>query len=1241
MLGGVIEEAQLFSHDARGQPRVLTAEGAQAVGRLARGKAHAAAWERACAQYAALGRQNPLEGWRSGARVDDGSRAALLEEAAARDAKAARPIRDIQVDSAALEGFLQRVAFERKGELSTTAVPAAAVAQGKAKEVMDVGRYDKLKEETTELLQRAFPAAKQAEAREWLHGNPGDAARYGGPHIRAVLPHREEFSVGTPAATIGMPVLAPSCTPWHTDGDGYVCYALKRVTGLFELAELEGVQEVEIPCTARIFAAARAILEEAQAPVLLTAPQKFDGNFIVALTTSWYFDIVLSLEERLGVSAIWSLDGSRRFKPEEDTHRASCAAVRHDGRAEGGRIVADDSYTTEMAAQLEALSLEGERRVLICFDASSPIEAWLRWRSLHDRQKVGYYQDRMLGALDTAINRFEAICFVWIHSHDGVTINEWADAEAAKRLADETFMSARRPQKDHASMTFGSRTSAATQATEALQTWVCARLRAASHETQWKSQSDLPLPALCSADEDDIHALLGSRWFPGDKTLGFGELGRRVRGALCPCCGRKVACTWLHALTECEGLREERLIISSAVLQVVVQLDTTTAQHPQSNALADVMRAGLFGSQIGGGYVTAPDGRWRWATGEERARWAVPSLGSKAAFELLRGLGMLWDAPDKVRDSKEAKRVCKAAALAVLAWMRKASKVFTPQVDAIAQQFKAQRGVADVWAVWQRRTRAAGPRRLGALREARAAMSIVARAAARSGLCGGPGELALGARVARHWRRRRWEIEATIPTPLQMQLSAAQGDEELRSFRNVGLAAHFVVAAWRWRADAQRTAVRDRIVREQIWEECKAAGRALLRRGDGGDLSSTVPTAVTARYEEARYRHIRTAIEIYTNRRCGIEGWRTALAAFEQTRSDFFVWAQQQGDYVSRAAEARFEASGRVRDGMAEGRWVGGEWVVAEPEFFAPWCAGCPRCRAHYLRERASRVPRNAEVVLSGARRRAVAAQRVQRRRVAAGARARTAGAWQEQEAALAQRQGAAAELAWVQRQRVKWAEDATFRAWRQGVRPRRRSVRSGRAETKFLFVVRWGYDVRELATWRARRRRRGLGTGGAPSKRQPDEQISAEAAARYRSRKEAEMKARRERASREEARRKLEEEEEHEEAMAVADARLGRLLGSSGGREEGGEGREEGGWEKREQLRRRRQRAAASQAAGVGERTSGGSVWVGGRWVRVGWAANVMPSWASARGGRGTRLSASAAAKARWPSLFVSSAHI
>ena len=71
-----------------------------------------------------------------------------------------------------------------------------------------------------------------------------------------------------------------------TDDKGYVCYALMRMNGLFDLAELEGVHDVRVPCAARAFTAARAMLEEAEAPVFQTAPQRFDGNFIVDLTTS-------------------------------------------------------------------------------------------------------------------------------------------------------------------------------------------------------------------------------------------------------------------------------------------------------------------------------------------------------------------------------------------------------------------------------------------------------------------------------------------------------------------------------------------------------------------------------------------------------------------------------------------------------------------------------------------------------------------------------------------------------------------------------------------------------------------------------------------------------------------------------------------------------------------------------------------------------------------------------------------
>ena len=57
---------------------------------------------------------------------------------------------------------------------------------------------------------------------------------------------------------------------------------------------------------------------------------------------------------------------------------------------------------------------------------------------------------------------------------------------------------------------------------------------------------------------------------------------------------------------------------------------------------------------------------------------------------------------------------------------------------------------------------------------------------------------------------------------------------------------------------------------------------------------------------------VRAAIETYLNRRCGVDGWRAVLSAFEDTRRDFFEWAQQRGNFPARAEEA-CEASGREK----------------------------------------------------------------------------------------------------------------------------------------------------------------------------------------------------------------------------------------------------------------------------------------------------------------------------------------
>ena len=166
---------------------------------------------------------------------------------------------------------------------------------------------------------------------------------------------------------------------------------------------------------------------------------------------------------------------------------------------------ADDSYTTELAAQLDALWEEGERRVIVCFDASSPVDAWMRWRHHHERQQQGYYQDGMLGSLERAIGRFEVVIFVWIHAHFGVTLNEWADAEAAAALG-TPLVALQEGRRAHASVSFGHVRSAARQALQVQSAHVQTRLRLCTVETQWRAPGDIRLPRRRAADEDDLDA---------------------------------------------------------------------------------------------------------------------------------------------------------------------------------------------------------------------------------------------------------------------------------------------------------------------------------------------------------------------------------------------------------------------------------------------------------------------------------------------------------------------------------------------------------------------------------------------------------------------------------------------------------------------------------------------------------------------------------------------------------------
>ena len=133
---------------------------------------------------------------------------------------------------------------------------------------------------------------------------------------------------------------------------------------------------------------------------------------------------------------------------------------------------------------------------------------------------------------------------------------------------------------------------------------VQARLRLCTVETQWRAPGDIRLPRRRAADEDDLHALLGRRWFPGDKAYGFGELGRRVRCAVCACCGQPVTCSFAHAAWECTGLQEERRGMLDAATALAGALSGEAARHGQAMAVMDALRASVHGCLPAGGFGT-------------------------------------------------------------------------------------------------------------------------------------------------------------------------------------------------------------------------------------------------------------------------------------------------------------------------------------------------------------------------------------------------------------------------------------------------------------------------------------------------------------------------------------------------------------------------------------------------------------------------------------------------------------
>ena len=242
-------------------------------------------------------------------------------------------------------------------------------------------------------------------------------------------------------------------------------------------------------------------------------------------------------------------------------HVTARSAIKHDGTILGGRIwepEGADNYLAELAAQLDAANKEDAGgRIIVVFDATSPVQAMRKFRRLCHRRKQGRLAGEWLEALFRLLDRQEVVVFLWQTSHVGSPMNEWADLEAAKAGNGPVVPVVRLP-SEYYSMKF-------TMPKKSTHEWaaplacevVGRRLREATDESQFHSEFDMPKLTLPDRTQRTCEAVLAQRCLVGDKKKYVGGAAKRHIGcADCPfgCIGEEDApekFTWFHAQFEC------------------------------------------------------------------------------------------------------------------------------------------------------------------------------------------------------------------------------------------------------------------------------------------------------------------------------------------------------------------------------------------------------------------------------------------------------------------------------------------------------------------------------------------------------------------------------------------------------------------------------------------------------------------------------------------------------------------
>ena len=436
------------------------------------------------------------------------------------------------------------------------------------------------------------------------------------------------------------------------------------------------------------------------------------------------------MQVKYGATAFYAVDGSRDvYQPSEGVweYVITRAYARHCGSVAGSRLhepEGADNYLAELAAQMDVASAEAAGgRIVVVFDATSPVQAMLRFRKICDRWRQGRFVGAWLDQLITAMDRHEVVVLLWRRSHTGSPFNEWADVLASEAKGAPAVPVPRQ------ALTFASANT--TMNRKSIQMWaaplarkeVRRRLAATLTQALVREESDMPMVALTDAEWAVCHAVRGQRSCMGDE--------RRHRGGVaadefkrmgCPFgCVRKdggaAAFTWLHAQIFC---KHEKLV---------------AAREPWAAATGALQETLFIPNSPDHDQLAAVEGIMKKARGQTRGSGPTPEVALPSYLErhLRRYVGGLvgTSGQPKMDRSKAVTAALRTAVQTGAAVQLMAQELTKEYEDAVYEPIKRAKRLAKHVRKWRVNTRESGPARIAALREVSVNKTVVTCAIGR------------------------------------------------------------------------------------------------------------------------------------------------------------------------------------------------------------------------------------------------------------------------------------------------------------------------------------------------------------------------------------------------------------------------------------------------------------------------------------------------------------------------------